>query len=299
MEAARAYAPRAVAISEMGTAARRVLADGMRGTVLAEFRRCFYVEDAVGELVCIGDESIGAGPLNATIRASGDYSIPTARTPVWVDGATLYVDGQASFSLTDAAVWLPDPAPSNWDGRTLSAGLKMVAEISRDIAPDDGFARLTHAGNDFNFPIGHIGKASIEKLRAWSSGKPPAEACGLVGLGPGLTPSGDDFLGGYMLALRSIGRERMADKLRDLIMPFAREKTGKISAAHLGCAGAGMGAAALHNLIGAIMAGDRPSISLGLSDVGGIGHSSGWDATAGAVCALTMTTNKTWRNVKC
>ena len=290
---------RSTAIDRMGAAARRVLSDGMWGTVLAGFKRCFYVEDRIGRLVCVGDESIGAGPLNATLNHDEVFFIPAAGAPVWVDGDVLYVDGWPAFSLTNTLVWYPKPAPTNWNVRALSKGLKIVADVSRFIMPDDGFGRLIAVGEDFDFPIGRLGKTPIEMLRGWIEGEPPAEACGLIGLGPGLTPSGDDFLGGYLLALRAIGRDSMADQLRDLIMPVARENTGRISAAHLGCAAAGIGAEVLHKLICAIITGDRPAIGLGLRNVGEIGHSSGWDATAGVVCALTMATTKTWRQMKC
>ena len=291
----------------MQTAARRVLADGMHGTVLATFRRCFYIEDDAGGLACIGNESIGAGPLNATVRGTGDFQVPAVRTPAWVDGATLYIGDRLVLDLTGATDWLPNPVPANWTTATVSAGLDFLAGISRNKLPGDGLGRLIPVlidarqprAEDFDFPIGRLAQTPINKLRTWVEGEPPAEACGLVGLGPGLTPSGDDFLGGMLIALRALGRDDMADQLGDLVLPIARKKTGKISAAHLSCACTGMGAAALHGLIGAIMTGDLAAISCGLDDVGDIGHSSGWDATAGAVCALTMTTTKTWRNTKC
>ena len=39
----------------------------------------------------------------------------------------------------------------------------------------------------------------------------PAEAAALIGLGPGLTPSGDDFIGGMLIALRMLGKHGAAD----------------------------------------------------------------------------------------
>ena len=111
-------------------------------------------------------------------------------------------------------------------------------------------------------------------------------AAGLVGLGPGLTPSGDDFIGGAMVALRILGRGDIADRLVDWVLPLALAGTSRISRAHLTEAARGEGAGALHGMIEAIVGPVGGDISSRLEAIDAVGHTSGWDALAGAVAAI-------------
>ncbi|MBT3351271.1 MAG: DUF2877 domain-containing protein [Nitrospinaceae bacterium] len=114
---------------------------------------------------------------------------------------------------------------------------------------------------------------------------PGQRAAGLIGLGPGLTPSGDDFIGGAMVALRMLGRGVIADRLAEWALPLAAG-TSRISRAHLAEAARGAGAGALHEMIEAVSRSVEGDISSSLGAINAIGHTSGWDALAGAVMAL-------------
>jgi len=107
----------------------------------------------------------------------------------------------------------------------------------------------------------------------------------LIGLGPGLTPAGDDFVGGAMIALRAFGRTAQADRIADWALPLAETRTGRISRAHLRCAAAGEGHEALHDLLAAL-GGNKNAIEAALAALDRVGHSSGRDAAAGALLAL-------------
>lgn len=112
-----------------------------------------------------------------------------------------------------------------------------------------------------------------------------AQLTGLIGLGPGLTPSGDDLLGGTLIALAAFGfldaRNMLWDGCRQHL-----DRTNEISRAHLGAAALGCGAAALHTAIHATMNGRVDLIGPALSAVSAIGHTSGRDAFAGALIVL-------------
>jgi len=64
-------------------------------------------------------------------------------------------------------------------------------------------------------------------------------ALALVGLGAGLTPAGDDVLGGVLLATRHLGRPSTADRLWAVLAPSVRERTTALSAALLAAAADG------------------------------------------------------------
>jgi hypothetical protein len=108
----------------------------------------------------------------------------------------------------------------------------------------------------------------------------------LVGLGPGLTPAGDDFIGGAMIALRAYGTNAgypaLADRIAAWALPLAQERTNRISRAHLECAAAGDGHEALHRYLVSF---DRKYYE----QLARVGHTSGLDAAAGAVLALGRT----------
>ena len=125
-----------------------------------------------------------------------------------------------------------------------------------------------------------IGKPGTAFLK-WigGSGKPDDA---LIGLGPGLTPAGDDFVGGAMISLRVLGGDAgriLADRVAAWALPLARERTNRISLAHLECAAEGEGHEALHDLLNT---GDEKH----LERLANVGHTSGLDAAAGALLAL-------------
>lgn len=114
----------------------------------------------------------------------------------------------------------------------------------------------------------------------------PADAVRtLVGLGPGLTPSGDDALSGAILTLRATGHQlparRLAAAVRDLW-----HRTTSISASLLDAAGRGYATPAVTDLFRAVAAGDPAAVATSLPAVLAVGHSSGADLVAGAAGAV-------------
>ncbi|MGH8764828.1 MAG: DUF2877 domain-containing protein [Burkholderiales bacterium] len=114
----------------------------------------------------------------------------------------------------------------------------------------------------------------------WLAGKDKPDDS-LIGLGPGLTPAGDDFVGGTMIALRAFGRIALADRIAEWALPLAKERTNRISRAHLECAAEGEGHEYLHDLLA------TPGKE-NLKKLARVGHTSGLDAAAGALLALAL-----------
>lgn len=117
----------------------------------------------------------------------------------------------------------------------------------------------------------------------------------LIGLGPGLTPSGDDFLGGLFFTLfylkNSFPDEIKWDKkpIQDFILK-ARSLTNQISYPILSDLAEGYGPEPLHDLITAFLQVNTGSQLINsIQQIIKIGHSSGWDMLAGALTAMLMT----------
>lgn len=245
-----------VEVASVGRFARTAVEAG-EARVIAVFERSCYVETP-GGLACVG--AVGRGPLNAHC----DHP-PTG----WAVGDAVLVNIEGATSWTPRAA----PAPA---AKALSAVLDRLCILSQRRLPDEGFGYLLDAGRDRPLPV--------EALAAWLAVPTgvPVGAAGLIGLGPGLTPSGDDLIGGALCALHATGRGAVAARLAAWALPLAKANTNRISYAHLACAAEGECGEAVNDAIVALVSGGE--VDLGRIDA--IGHTSGWDALAGAVLAL-------------
>jgi len=105
---------------------------------------------------------------------------------------------------------------------------------------------------------------------------------GLVGRGPGLTPSGDDALAGALLVAHALGTgHTLVDAVRARL-----GATTAVSAALLDAAADGYAARPVVSLVDAAVAGDPDAVGLALPDVLALGHTSGADTATGIRAAL-------------
>lgn len=171
-----------------------------------------------------------------------------------------------TIELSPAPIWTPAPLPA-WRDADLSAGLARATAMrpaNRDGIWVDAFA------------------AGLAALNRWAGGAAPLDSCrDLFGMGPGLTPSGDDALGGAAIALRVFGQSARANELGAFIREYAPGRTSDVSLAHLYAAADGEGSAAFHDALrDLVKGGDFASLDR-------IGASSGWDAMDGAIAVLS------------
>lgn len=234
------------AASVAGRFARAALELGA-GEVCAQFRRSFYLRFPGERYACVGDASLGRGPLNALVNG---LSIPRLGEEIVI-------------SLEKAVSWTPPSStavmPNLGNARTPAEGLGGLVLGEQN-------ALSIHA------------QPALDALAEWLAGNTLRnDAEQLIGLGPGLTPSGDDYLGGMLVALRLSGRGGQADALWRWLEPRLAARTSAISAAHLAAAAAGEAHEALHVAL---------TGKWNLDALSAVGHCSGWDALAGAVAVL-------------
>ena len=240
------------AAESAGRFAREAL-EGGDGEVCALFRRSFYLRCPGERYACVGDPSVGNGPLNVLVA---ELVLPRLGERVGV-------------SFSQARAWQPPPPVPD------QPQLEKLRTAAMDRIPAEGLGCLVIGKH--NGLSGHA-QPALDALERWLVGNALAEeAAQLIGLGPGLTPSGDDYLGGMLVALRRTGRSMQAEGLWRWLQPRLKERTSAISAAHLAAASAGEGHEALH----AVLDG-----RLDLDALDAVGHTSGWDALAGAADVL-------------
>lgn len=291
-----------VEVVVIGCAARAVLDAHAQGRVLAVFRRSFYAafDD---EVVCVGPPQLGVGPLNALTADRED--------PAWADAgievgaavscgdSALDVAGRIRFDFRAADVWQP-PGTLAWTPATLADGLDLLARKVRLRKPGGLGALLAGRARDSESPIGErddallrAARPSVDALRDWlaaalAGAAVPPPVAALIGLGPGLTPSGDDWLGGAMIALRHFGRPDVAQRLADAVLAVAARNTSVISAAYLRCAARGEGSRVLFDALACLAAADQATMDGRLDAIDAVGHTSGWDCLAGAALACAV-----------
>lgn len=120
-----------------------------------------------------------------------------------------------------------------------------------------------------------------------------AQADSLIGLGEGLTPSGDDFAGGLLFCLYWLSR-LYADQLPFVdsarVIERLAGRTNLISFTVLRDLANGQGVEPLHLWLHCVLTG-RPvaQIRQQAARLIRIGHSTGWDLLSGALTGLLLT----------
>lgn len=244
--------------SVAGRFAREALALG-EGEVCAVFRRSFYLRFGA-RYACIGDASLGRGPLNALVAQFKEPSLHQS----------------ATVSLERCEAW----EPSAFRGAARPHLDALHASLDGHV-PQEGLG-CTILG--VHNALSVHAQPALEAIDRWLAGHALAhEAAQLIGLGPGLTPSGDDYFGGVLVALRWLGRGAHAESLWRWLEPRLAARTSPISAAHLAAAAAGQVHEALHEVLDNLSAWQAPDLHPSLARLDAVGHTSGWDALAGVV----------------
>ena len=189
------------------------------------------------------------------------------------------------------APWRPDAGPMSSHAATaLRRGATRLAARMGSLGMPRGFGAWL-LGAPLQFPLATAGPRADALARACAADDPARAveaACELIGLGPGLTPAGDDLTGGAFFARALLARAgavdatKWADAAR-AVRTAATRLTHPIGVALLGDLLAGEAWAPLHELAAALARADDTAALHVATRVTNLGHSSGWDLLAGFV----------------
>ena len=286
----------------VGAFAKDFLDASDEAKIIGVFRRSLYAENTFGRIVCIGERDIGPGPLNALCEFSGDVDftqIVEPGSPAKIRDGWMQLGPRMKIDISLPMEWKPEPFPVGWNVEFFSENLPLLVQWIAETGPREGLAPLIErivSGEEISYEdaFRKISWEGITDFGHWLSyslnGEKnlefPASARRLVGLGPGLTPSGDDFWCGVMIALRAVGCSDILGEVSGTVLELAEARTNKISRAHMECAAGGQGAQALHETISAMGVADEARLRSALRALDKLGHTSGWDSLAGVVCVL-------------
>lgn len=208
------------------------------------------------QLITFGDPSVEPGPRTAVLS-----SLPT----------NLVVGG--SFSA-DSIEWA---GATSWQPPTFPAAIRPAALR---------FAREELTGK--RPPLNAFEEAALARIEGTGILERPGSATDLVGLGTGLTPTGDDYLAGFALGCVASGWDVV-----DLGEAIGLGTTNQISQVMLTEALKGRATQPLHTLLDTLSTNEElsaRSISRALTGVLKIGHTSGYALASGLLAALESIT---------
>jgi hypothetical protein len=232
------------------------------GEVCAAFRRSFYLRFPDGRHACVGDASVGCGPLNALVD---EFQLPA-------------MGARVTLSLAGAQRWAPPALAPN-----AAPDVAALKQAARGKVPAEGLGCLII---DAHNSLSSHAQPAIDAVDRWLVGNTMDSAAEmLIGLGPGLTPSGDDYLGGVLIALHRLERKPQALGLWRWLEPRVA-RTSAISAAHLAAAAAGEGHEALHRCLAVLCS--NADWTEALEAIARVGHVSGWDSLAGVAAVARI-----------
>ena len=218
------------------------------------------------EVLSVVTAQIGNGPFNLVVENEVYFSeYLTCESPVIVSHHHLHL-GDLIIDTADAPFWSPCP-----DWEMLHARRNhILLQLNQLRITNDREASLSD-----QFPLSSLSFALV------SADIPTALAltAQLAGLGPGLTPSGDDILIGALYATWIVHSPEFASFITREIANTAAPLTTSLSAALLRSAGKGEAGILWHELFRALIAGE--AIQHPVSRLLSVGETSGADAMGG------------------
>ena len=240
--------------------------------VIAPLSCSFYAE-AAGELIWVGNPETLLHPraVLATV----------ARVP----------DAGANVDVTVDRVVPWQPFRPRMTGDPAMSGARTLRTVLTRLGPPRGLARLLFGADRDDAVLMRARRHVREMVSAGARDDAAgfAEAARpLLGLGEGLTPSGDDLVGGALFACPLSGRTDPAwDAAIARLVADARLRTHPISARLLADLAAGEAWAPLHDLASALACVDVNAAHRSARELTTLGDSSGWSLLAGVVVGLS------------
>ncbi len=241
-------------------------------------RACnFLAED--GTLVSLVSPRVGPGPFHVVLSEDVDFHTLCAHAPVlWVQNGFLAL-GKYRFPLSPAVVWSPEvqwPRSMGFLDEVYRRGRNVLDQQQEE----GGFLRVIRH---------HIQEGVGEVLTGMERGDGRRMSGGvkrLAGLGPGLTPAGDDALLGILAALHALDQEEWLIRVRPFVEELALSHTTSLSAAWLRYALEGAFSEPWHRLAKAWAQENGSRVQEVLESIRSIGATSGYYALLGFVRGL-------------
>jgi uncharacterized protein DUF2877 len=256
-------------IVRSGVLAQEFCATRAAAEVAAVYERSLYLR-ADDVFVCIGEPVVGNGPSTLIVDCRLSELGLRPRVSATIADQKIAI-GSTTFTLDRCTRWVPPAWPA-------------VPSPDRLTATCAALVRRLAVGAPQHSPL--VSKR-IARFEAWLSAPRSTmeDVHCIVGLGPGLTPSGDDVMIGALAMLDALNERDAHASLAHAINAIAPGQTSPLSHCFLRAAAAGHISERFHTIVSCVITGD---VDHAIATARTIGHSSGWDMLTGAVIAARV-----------
>jgi hypothetical protein len=299
-----------IRIVSIGAMASRALNRADKWHLISTYERSFYCSDQNGNLICIG-RGIGRGPFNLLCSAGGLWpgdTLLSGKIFKAVENKFIHEGSRVSFDTLGASSWDKSLHDTGNTGEHLEEDLHWLACRAAQNAPKESFAWLIPplvSGEPSPIAVqkdtimGLLHKRVLEvtdnaSQRPFSSVSTAVETGNtrglekLIGLGHGLTPSGDDFLAGVVMGLFKMQENREAELLACNLYRAAHGKTTAISLAFYRALAECWVAEPHSRFLRTLGRAEARERERSLNLVSSFGYTSGWDTLAGIVFGISL-----------
>jgi hypothetical protein len=260
---------------------------GFHGKVLAVVSGAVYLTSFDGEILWLGKSRLPKHPR----AILGPFELGAFRAGIAFrsDGTRLCTEGHTCLEWGDALVWHP--------ALTILTQAVPRARVNMRVTQLMDWVRASNASvasTSDPFDVAAVGPKREIARACRDRDLPRVLELGraLIGLGPGLTPSGDDFLGGLLFVAQHLHaaypeafdwKQQSIDDWLD----WARPRTNPISYAILCDHAGGKSVEPLHNLVAALLQ-SKPlnEMILAVQALLAIGSTSGREILSGALTGM-------------
>jgi len=308
-----AQIPKSIPVASVGFTAYSRLAGSGTGSVVGVYDRAINMVLPRG-LVCLVAEEVERGPINMTVRLpAGRPSLSSLGLQIGdkvrVHHLTLELGHGHRASFGSAKIYSPGQRPKLdlLEKDEIAANLQAMRSVvlgRGNMGGLGGLMALLLPGAEGPAAVklnmfasaALFGMASLEQAFHSEDARLLGEAIrGLIGLGPGLTPSADDMLAGLVLMCMIYSKEaghlrRASELVARTTVAEAHGRTTIISEEYLGQAALGRGNERALRLCEALLTGGRESVARETKRVLAIGATSGTDTVLGISLGLMFCT---------
>jgi hypothetical protein len=265
------------------------------GTVHSLFKRVLNIRCLDSEvLYTIACRDIDNGPNTLILDIENLLVYPIELKETVHSAANQLVIGSSmKLTINGAKGWKCSLPKYPSDDSKLRANLPIMKQYLDEFGQSGGMISTDDPQSSFQEEVSRLlqerSTAFLSELKAGRMEKAIQTARSLIGLGPGLTPSGDDFLLGLLAVINLQGNPLHAySSWCQEILRGASQWTNEISLAALNQAASGQVRESITKLIDALTYRTPDQVIAGLSEVLNIGSSSGTDISMGIYSGLQL-----------
>lgn len=286
------------------------------GKVFAIVSNCIYLVEPDDQLFWMVNESV---PMHArSIQLAGELPDLLPGDPFQVKGRALAFPAGIWVNAANADAWKPHELPSDCRFTPNEIYKKSRRLYSHLLGiPRTGFGRfiehilaLAGRGNLPGTPqfSDHVLQSAWPAVLAIAQASICRDLVAIlpqmkntIGLGEGLTPSGDDFLGGLFFGLHALNELSLIEPGLDMDivekeLGLIADRTNLISSTVLKDLVRGQGLETIHDLFRLLVAEESSEPAFQVARrLASIGHSTGWDVMTGLLVGLLWTRQETDR----